>query len=210
MLSLVLILALQSKTLGYEIWMNEKVIGEAKVLVKITQEGGKRTDTKLTLRISGKSLEMHTTQVWAFSGRPTLKIVQTFDGKGIEVKRTRIDFSDKSITISQMDNGKLSKSVVPIDPKHEIRDLFEFWFLRDEPVKDKPYEYSVFNTTSLKWEKAKSTYIGETEKNINGKTMKLHAISQDIGSKHVDIWLDSDGFPVLSMTSDGMKIVRKP
>jgi hypothetical protein len=210
MLSLVILQLAQTRTYNYAISIHDKPIGEAKMLIKITQDGGKRSDTKLTLNVDGKTLDMHTTQVWAFSGRPILKVVQTFDAKGTEVKRTRIDFSDKSTIISQMDNGKLSKSMVPVDPKAEVRDLFEFWFLRDEPVKDKPYDYQVFNATSLKWEKAKSTYIGETEKNIDGKTMKVHAISQELGTKHLDLWLDSDGFPVLSTTSDGTKIIRKP
>jgi hypothetical protein len=209
MLSLVVALSLQSKTVDYAISMNDKPVGEAKVLIKITQDGGKRTDSKLTLKIDGKTLDMHSTQVWAFSGRPTLKIVQTFDAKGVEVKRTRIDFAATSATITQLNGAKLSKKTVPIDPKAEIRDLFEFWFLRDEPLKGKPYEYQVFNATSLKWERAKSTYIGETEKDINGTKMMLRQISQDIGAKHLDVWLDSEGFPVLSATSDGTKIVLK-
>lgn len=210
MLSLAIALAIQSKTVLYSISSNGKPIGEAKILIRITQDGGKRTDSKVTLNLEGKTLDMHTTQIWTFSGRPALKIVQTFDAKGVETKRTRVDFADKSLTISQTDNGKLSKSVVPIDPKAELRDLFEFWFLRDEPVKSQAYEYQVFNTNSLKWEKAKSTYIGETEKNIHGKMMKLHSISQTIGTKHLDIWLDAEGFPILSTTSEGMKIMVKP
>lgn len=210
MLSLALVLALQSKTVEYAISLNDKPIGEAKILIRITQDGGKRTDSKLSLNVDGKKLDMHSTQMWSFTGRPILKIVQTFDVKGIEVKRTRIDFTEKLSTVSQTDNGKMKKSLIPFDEKMETRDLFEFWFLRDEPEKGKPYEYQVYNSTTLKWEKAKSTYIGETEKNINGKKMKLHAISQDIGAKHLDIFLDSEGFPVLSTTSEGMKIIVKP
>ena len=112
MLSLVVLLATQSKILNYEISQGGKVVGTAKVLIKITTDGGKRTDTKLTLTQSENKLEMHTTQVWAKSGRPTLKIVQMFDPKGVETSRTRIDFRVTDLLINKTVDGKLSKSTI--------------------------------------------------------------------------------------------------
>ena len=209
MLSLLFVLAFQSKTMNYDLFRGDQSIGDAKVLIRITQDGGKRTDTKLTLRQGGKTLEMHTTQVWAFSGRPTLKIVQIFDAKGVETSRTRVDFKATEAVVSKTVGDKTTKSAVPIEAKTEIRDLTEFWFIRDEPEKGKPYEYLTFDANALKWERAKSIYLGEEAKTIQGKKMSVHHVSQEIGGKRVDIWLESDGFPVLTEAADKTKIVAK-
>jgi hypothetical protein len=209
MVNIALVLMLQTKTVNYDIFRGDDNIGEAKVLIRITQDGGKRTDTKLTLKQSGKTLEMHTTQVWAFSGRPTLKIVQFFDAKGNETIRTRIDFKPTSVQVSDTRDGKTKTSTVPIDKKDEIRDLPEFWFLRDEPVPNTPFSYFTFNATSFAWESTKSTFKGEVDKKVNGKTMKLNHVSQEIGGKHSDVWLDSEGFPVITEASNGTKIVAR-
>jgi hypothetical protein len=231
-----LFMAVQSKILNYEIAHMGKQIGTAKVLIKVTVDGGKRTDTKLTLTESDPKREMHTTQVWAKSGRPTLKIVQLFDLKGNETSRTRIDFRLSDVVISQTVDGKLKKSTVSIPANAEIRDLPEFWFLRDRPVKGKPYQYLTFNATSLKWETAVSTYMGEKTfgtkaKTVNAtslkwetavstymgektfgtkaKTVKRQNVVQKIGSRILDMLLDEGGFPVDSSTNDGTKIIAK-
>jgi hypothetical protein len=96
-----------------------------------------------------------------------------------------------------------------IPPNAEIRDLPEFWFLRDRPEKGKPYKYFVFNATSLNWDSAISTYIGETEKNLDGKIVKRQGISQQIGTRKYEIFLDESGFPVETSTNDGIRIVAK-
>lgn len=209
MLSLTLLLALQSKTVNYDLFRGDQTIGEAKVLIRITQDGGKRTDTKLTLRQNGKTLDMHTTQVWAFSGRPTLKIVQVFDEKGAETNRTRVDFKATEAAITKTVGDKVTKSTVAIDEKAEIRDLTEFWFIRDEPEKGKPYQYLTFDANTAKWEKSKSVYMGLETKLVGSQKIPLHHISQEIGARHLDIWLDSDGFPVITEASDKTRIVAK-
>lgn len=209
MVSLALAFMFQTKTVNYDLFRGDDNIGEAKVLIRITQDGGKRTDTKLTLKQNGKTLEMHTTQVWAFSGRPTLKVVQFFDAKGNESIRTRIDFKPTLVQISDTRDGKTKTSTVPIDKKDEIRDLPEFWFLRDEPIVDTPISYLTFNATSFAWEATKSTYKGEVDKKVGGKMMKLHRVSQEIGGKHSEVWLDSEGFPVITEAANGTKIVAR-
>ena len=207
MLSFIVLAAFQSKILNYEISHQGKVIGTAKVLIKLTQDGGKRTDTKLTLTENEAKLEMHTTQVWGTTGRPTLKIVLMFDAKGTETSRTRIDFHANDILVTQTKDGKLTKSTMAIPPKAEIRDLPEFWFLRDKPVKGVSYKYWTFNTTSLLWEQTTSTYIGaEATKEKPGKQ---EHVSQVIGKRKLDMYLDEAGFPVNSVTNDGTKIIAK-
>lgn len=210
MLSLVVLLATQSKILNYEISQGGKVVGTAKVLIKITTDGGKRTDTKLTLTQSENKLEMHTTQVWAKSGRPTLKIVQMFDPKGVETSRTRIDFRVTDLLINKTVDGKLSKSTIPIPAKAEIRDLPEFWFLRDKPAKGQIYKYWTFNATALLWEETTSTYVGPSDLATKERTIKQQHISQQIGKRKLDMFLDETGFPVNSVTNDGTKIIAKP
>ncbi len=205
MLSLVVLVAAQSKILNYEITQNGKVIGAAKVLIKLTADGGKRTDTKLTLLESEPKIEMHTTQVWAKSGRPTLKIVQMFNLKGVETSRTRIDFRVTDLLINKTVNGKLSKLTIVIPAKAEIRDLPEFWFLRDKPTKGQVYKYWTFNTTSLTWEQTTSTFVGATKVG----TFWQPQVSQVIGKRKLDMFLDEAGFPVNSVTNDGTKIVAK-
>ncbi|MBS1726726.1 MAG: hypothetical protein JST51_08400 [Armatimonadetes bacterium] len=209
MLSAVLLLALQSKTLNYDIYRGSDLIGEAKILIKITQDGGKRTDTKLTLKLSGKTLDMHTTQVWAFSGRPTLKIVQMFDAKGNETHRTRADFKADEVSVMETVGDKTTKKTVPIAADAEIRELSEFWFLRDEPVKDESFKFQSFDASTQKWQTATSTYIGIESKVVDGKKMVLYHVAQEIGTKKVDVWLDTDGFPLITESSDKTKIVAK-
>ncbi len=209
MLSLVILFAAQSRVLNYEITRDGKPLGTAKVLIKITVDGGKRTDTKLTLTQGENKLDMHTTQVWAQSGRPILKIVQLFDAKGVETSRTRIDFRVTDLLINKSIDGKLSKLTVPIPAKAEIRDLPEFWFLRDVPVKGKAYKYWTFNATSLAWEETVSTYIGEQEIAGKAKSLKQQHIAQVVGKRKLDMFLDETGFPVNSVTNDGTKIVAK-
>ena len=203
MLSFAVLIALQSKVLNYDIVRNGKLIGDAKVLIKITADGGKRTDSKLSLSQNDKKLDMHTTQVWALSGRPTLKIVQIFDAKGVETSRTRVDFRVTDVLVTYTKNNKLTKSTVVIPPKAEIRDLPEFWFLRDEPEIGKPLKYWVFNATDAVWEEATSTYVGPD------KSRKLRNISQQIAKRKLAISLDADGFPVETISNDGIKIVVK-
>lgn len=209
MLSIVVALAFQSKTLNYDLFRADQSIGEAKVLIRIIQDGGKRTDTKLTLKQNGKTLDMHTTQVWSFSGRPTLKIVQVFDAKGVETTRTRVDFKATEAVVTVTVGDKTTKKSVQIDPKTEIRDLAEFWFLRDEPEKGKSFEYLTFDANALKWEKSRSTYVGDDSKTVGGTKQSLRHISQVIGARTTEIWLDSDGFPVISESSDKTRIVAK-
>jgi hypothetical protein len=209
MVSFVLLVTLQTKTVNYDIFRGDDQIGEAKILIRIIQDGGKRSDAKLTLHQNGKKLDMHTTQIWAFSGRPVLKIVQVFDEKGVETSRTRIDFRSNDAGVTKTVGDKITKSTVAIDAKAEIRDLTEFWFIRDEPQKGKPYQYLTFDSTALIWQPTKSTFVGVEEKEIRGQKKKLSHISQEIGAKHVDIWLDSEGFPVATEASDKTKIVAK-
>ncbi|MEI8282819.1 MAG: hypothetical protein WCG75_10475, partial [Armatimonadota bacterium] len=208
-ISLFLVATFQSKILNYDIYRQDKIVGTAKILIKITQDGGKRTDTKLTLTENKSSLEMHTTQVWGQSGRPTLKIVLMLDSKGVETSRMRVDFRASDLLISQTVGGKLTKSNIPIPPKAEIRDLPEFWFLRDVPVKGKAYKYWTFNTTSLQWEETTSTFIGPSQLATKERTIKQNQVTQQIGKRKIDMMLDEAGFPVNSVTSDGIRIVAK-
>ncbi len=209
MLNYLCLLAFQSKTIEYDLYRSDKLIGEAKILIRITQDGGKRTDTKLTLKQNGKTLDMHTTQVWAFSGRPTLKIVQIMDDKGVETGRTRVDFKANEAVVTTFVSDKSEKKSVAIEAKVEIRDLAEFWFLRDEPVKGEEFKYKTFDTSSLKWADSKSVYLGEEAKTVRGKSLSLHHIRQTVGERKIDNWLDSEGFPVISESSDQTKIVAK-
>lgn len=209
MLNALCLLALQSKTIEYDLYRADKLIGEAKILIRITQDGGKRTDTKLTLKQNGKKLDMHSTQVWAFSGRPTLKIVQILDDKGVETGKTRVDFKTNEAVVTTFVGDKSEKKSIAIEPKVEIRDLAEFWFLRDEPTKDEEYKYKSFDTSGLKWADSKSVYLGEETKAVKGKSMSLHHIRQTVGDKKIDNWVDSDGFPVISESSDQTKIIAK-
>ena len=209
MLSVLLLLLGQEKVLNYDILRDGKPIGKAKILVKITQDGGKRTDSKLELAMKNQKVDMHTTMVWAKSGRPTLKVIQFFDPKGAELSRTRVEFRATDFLVTETIGSKLTKTTKPIPANAEIRDLPEFWFLRDQPEKGRPYQYLVFNSTSLNWDSAISTYIGETEKNVDGKLQKRQTVSQTIGSKKNEIRFDENGFPVETSTNDGILIIAK-
>ena len=210
MLSIFLYIVIQEKILNYDLLRDGKPIGTAKVAIKITADGGKRSDSKLDLISNDRKLGMHTTQMWAKSGRPLLKIIQVFDDKGAEATRTRIDFHLTDLLVTQTVGTKITKTTKPIPAKAEIRDLPEFWFLRDIPAMSTPYKYMVFNTTSLLWEQAESSYIGETEKLVDGKSVKRRSVSQKIGQRQNEILLDEGGFPVETKTNDGIRIVAKP
>lgn len=207
MVSLCLALAFQAKTVNYDLFRNEEKIGTVKIQTKITQDGGKRSDSKIQIVVSGKTIDMHSTQVWAFSGKPTLKINQVFNEKGVERNRTRMDFKATEVAVTETIGDKVTKKSVPIPTGADIRNFAEFWFLRDEPEKGKSYSYQAFNSSTMKWEKATCTYIGETEKNIGGRKIKVQAITQQIGAIKVEIWLDTDGFAVLTESSDHTRIV---
>lgn len=209
MLSVVLFVLGQEKILNYDILRDGKAIGKAKILVKITVDGGKRSDSKLELSMNDQKLDMHTTMVWAKSGRPTLKVIQIFDEKGVEKSRTRVEFRANDLLVTETVGSKLTKATKAVPANGEIRDFPEFWFLRDKPEKGKPYSYFVFNATSLNWEAATSTYIGETEKNVDGKRLKRSSISQHIGTRKYEIFLDEGGFPIETITNDGYRIIAK-
>jgi hypothetical protein len=205
MLSIVLLTVFQSKTLNYEIQREGKVIGTAKAFVKITTDGGKRTDTKLILAQGTQKLDLHTTQVWATSGRPLLKIVLILNEKGEETSRTRVDFRTTDVLVTKTVGSKITKSTVAVPAKGEIRDLPEFWFLRDQPVVGKAFSYFAFNATTLTWDNATSIYKGDKKENAS----KLHHISQKIGKRSIELLLDQDGFPVETTASDGTRIIAK-
>ena len=85
--------------------------------------------------------------------------VQIFDDKGVEMNRTRIDFRLNDAAVTKTIGDKITKSTVAIDPKAEIRDLTEFWFIRDEPEKGKAFQYLTFDSTALSWQPTKSTFF---------------------------------------------------
>ena len=204
MLSCVLLVAVQGKVQNYEIFRSDKLVGTAKIAVKITADGGKRSDSKLELTSGEQKLDMHTTQMWAKSGRPTLKVVQIFEAKGAETSRTRVDFHATDLLVTQTVGSKITKTTKTIPAGAEIRDLPEFWFLRDVPAKGKAYKYFVFNATSLEWEAATSTYMGK-----DTKTSKLHDIRQQIGPRKFAILSDEGGIPVSTVTNDGIRLMIK-
>ncbi len=206
MVSLCLLLV-QSRIVNYEIFRDDKKVGTAKIAIKITQDGGKRADSKIQLQLNGKTLDMHSTQVWAFSGKPTLKINQIFDDKGVEVDRNRMDFKATEVVITHTVKDKPSKKSVPIDPKAEIRDFGEFWFIRDEPIQGKAVKYMMFDSSAQAWQSTTTTYQGSETKSIGGKSMKVHHVSQQIGQRKLEIWLDDGGIPMLTESSDHTRIV---
>ena len=127
----------------------------------------------------------------------------------VEMERLSDNRRLNDAAVTKTIGDKITKSTVAIDPKAEIRDLTEFWFIRDEPEKGKAFQYLTFDSTALSWQPTKSTFVGVEEKEVRSQRKKLRHISQEIGAKHVDIWLDSEGFPIITETSDKTKIVAK-
>ena len=203
MLSFVVLIAAQDKIMNYEIFRADKSIGTAKMAIKILADGGKRSDSKLVLALGDQKLDMHTTQMWSKTGRPTLKIIQMFDANGVETSRTRVDFHLTDLLVTQTAGSKITKTTKAIPANVEIRDLPEFWFLREAPMKGKPYKYLVFNATSLEWESATSVYTGDEEKT------KSHMVTQTIGSRKSTISLNDAGVPMVTVTNDGIRIAAK-
>jgi hypothetical protein len=210
MLSLTLALTLQlpNKPVEYDILRNDVKIGTAKVFIKLTQTGGKKVETKLTITQASGDIKMLSAQEWDFEAMPILKTLQVFGTDGKESKRVRVDFKDSKAMVKNYLDGKEEASTVDAPEDAVLNDLAEFWLVRDEPEPKQKEEVFTFDINTFKWQKCEVRYMGEQVKTFGEKKIRLHHIRRKTETRTDDIWTEGSGLLYYSESSDGTILKR--
>lgn len=163
----------------------------AKVNTRIQSNGTKALTLSLSLKSANGTAVVVQELIFAADGRPIRMSRRTSLGTGKLVEFIRADIGASTIKVTVERDGKPVVNTVPL-PKGELKNISEFWILRDKPTVGQKHTYQKFDLTSLTFAPATVVYKGLQNVKVGGKTIKAHQIVEGTATT----WLDDKGDPV--------------
>jgi hypothetical protein len=163
----------------------------AKVNTRIQSNGTKALTLSLSLKSANGTAVVVQELIFAADGRPIRMSRRTSLGTGKLVEFIRADIGASTIKVTVERDGKPVVNTVPL-PKGELKNVSEFWILRDKPTVGQKHTYQKFDLTSLTFAPATVVYKGLQSVKVGGKTIKAHQIVEGTATT----WLDDKGDPV--------------
>ncbi len=163
----------------------------AKVNTRIQTNGTKVLTLSLSLKSQNGTAVVVQELVFAADGRPIRMTRRTSLGSGKLVESIRADIGASTIKVTVERDGKPVVNTMPL-PKGELKNISEFWVIRDKPTAGQKHTYQKFDLTSLTFSSAVVEYKGLQNVKVGGKTIKAHQIVEGTATT----WLDEKGDPV--------------
>lgn len=172
-----------------------KVIGRITVTSKITKDGAKIDEMSMSRTEKGKTVDLRILSNFAADGTPTRKFM-AMSLSGTSSRRQLVaTFSEQGASVQVLPSAEPPQTVA-LPPDAQIKQLDEFWFVRDHPKVGTTLSSFVFDLGSGKWAPRKVTYLGDAEIVIAGRKLKAHRVASGIGGQSVMQFLDAQGLPL--------------
>lgn len=163
----------------------------AKVTTRIQSNGTKALTLSLSLKSENGTAVVVQELIFAADGRPIRMTRRTSLGSGKLVESIRADIGASTLKVTVERDGKPLVSTQQL-PKGELKNVSEFWVIRDKPKVGQKHTYQKFDLTSLTFSSATVEYKGLQNVKVGGKTIKAHQIVEGTATT----WLDEKGDPV--------------
>lgn len=180
-----------SPTVKMSITLGGKNVGTAWITEKLTEDGGKRSQTKLILANNGLKSTFIDEVEYDKEGYPVRKYVRRQGPDGQEMRIAT--FGDRLAEVVTEMNGKRSTQTVKAPEGCETRAASEFWFIKNQPRVGQTDVYYRFDMDQLAWIETKVKYEGMRDLELGGQIMRTHCVTLAGMAK---TWLNDLGRPL--------------
>ena len=172
-----------------------KVIGRITMTSKITKDGAKVDEMSMSRTENGKSVDLRILSNFAADGTPTRKFMAISLAGTTERHQIVATFKPEGVAVQVIPSLDPAQTIAP-PANAQLKQLDEFWFIRDHPKVGTLLSSFVFDLGSGKWSPRKVTYLGDADLVIGGKKVHAHRVSGGIGGQSILQYLDDQGLPL--------------
>ncbi len=174
---------------------NGKDIGLVETSQRLTADGGRIVELRLTLAGEKRSVTVHTTSTFNVKGEPVRKVQETLNSNHDQrVVIATFDAAGANVVIN--DGSARKTRQVPVEAAAPRAEAAGFWFLRDHPAVGTKVRQYAFNLDSLAWDFTETSYTGDAPVTVGGKKTIAHVVKIVVGERITTSYLDDKGEPL--------------
>lgn len=186
-----------------------KQTGTATITQKLNAQGDKLVflTFDLTSPDGKSSARLRTETTYRSDGSPTRMFHEMTYGEAKKRRQVTVSFSTAGARAVVDDSGARNVKEAPLASPALMKDLSEFWFLRDQPKVGTTISSYHFDTTALDWSMVENKYLGKQNISWNGQTISAHKVK----SQRAVSYLDDLGLPLRIELEEGfMERIPEP
>jgi|GEM_PF-3007908 len=195
-------LAAVASAVNLTITVGGQKFGTGSVDMKALPNGNLSFTIAMNIDVNGIKSSFKAVEVSKADGMPVTS-TETRDemqGKVEEVKT----YGPTSVTVKTTTGGKTTSKTYPYPKTGTVKSPSNSWFLVFKPKVGTSYTSWSLNDDTHQWEKETTTYTGDQNITVGGKSIKAHLITHTKGK----LYVDEKGIPYrIEMNQSGMTIV---
>ncbi len=179
-------------------------IGTGEADIRSLPNGNVQFTISMNIQAQGIKAAYKATEIGRVDGMPVSE-TESRDDNGTKTETVRI-YGPKSVTIKITTGGQTTSKTVPYPKTGSIKTPSNAWFLKFKPKVGTTFTGWTLNDQTYKWEQETTTYTGDQEILVAGKTVKAHLITHTKGR----MYLDDKGVPYrIELNEGGSNIVME-